>query len=65
MNVQVELYNRTTNSKIGRFYLGDHTKDWDLYSGAQTYAYNFQANSSTELASFELVLSQQPPYLAL
>ena len=63
-NGQVERYNRTIKAAI-RSYLGDHPKDWDLYTPALTYAYNCQPHSSTALAPFELVLSRPPTALAL
>ena len=63
-NGQVERFNRTIKSAI-RSYLSDHPMDWDLYTGALTFAYNCQPHSSTALAPFELVLSRPPPALAL
>ena len=63
-NGQVERFNRTIKAVI-RSYLSDHPEDWDLYTGALTYAYNCQPHSSTALAPFELVLSRPPPPLAL
>ncbi len=63
-NGQVERFNRTIKAAI-RSYLSDHPRDWDLYTGALTYAYNCQPHTSTALAPFELVLSRPPPPLAL
>ena len=60
----MERFNRTIKSAI-RSYLTDHPKDWDLYTGALTFAYNCQPHSSTALAPFELILSRPPPPLAL
>ena len=63
-NGQVERFNRTIKDAI-RAYLDDHPKDWDLYTGSLTFAYNCQPHSSTAVAPFELVLSRPPPPLAL
>ena len=63
-NGQTERFNRTIKAMI-RSYLADHPGDWDLYTGALTFAYNCQPHSSTALAPFELVLSRKPPPLAL
>ena len=63
-NGQTERFNRTIKAMI-RSYLADHPRDWDLYTGALTFAYNWQPHSSTALAPFELVLSKTPPPLAL
>ena len=58
-NGQVERFNRTILSQL-RKYIGEHQKDWDLYNGALTYAYNTQVHSSTGFTPFELVLSRPP-----
>ncbi len=63
-NGQTERFNRTIKAMI-RSYLADHPRDWDLYTGALTFAYNCQPHSTTALAPFELVLSRTPPPLAL
>ena len=63
-NGQVERFNRTILSAL-RTYIGDHPKDWDLYSSAITFAYNCQPQSSTDIAPFDLVLSLPPGPLAL
>ena len=39
-------------------------RDWDLFSDALTYAYKTQADESTSVAPFELVLSRPPARLA-
>ena len=63
-NGQTERFNRTIKAMI-RSYLADHPRDWDLYTGALTFAYNCQPHSTTALAPFELVLSRPPPPLAI
>ena len=63
-NGQVERFNRTIVSTL-RAYIGDHPRDWDLYTPAITYAYNCQPQTSTAYAPFELVLSKPPGQLAL
>ena len=63
-NGQVERFNRTILASL-RHYVGEHPKDWDLFSDALTFAYNTQAHKSTNLAPFELVLSRPPPPVAL
>ncbi len=62
-NGQVERFNRTLKSSI-KAYLEDHPNDWDLFTGALTFAYNCQPHSATAIAPFELVLSRPPPSLA-
>ena len=63
-NRQVERFNRTIVSAI-RAYIGEHPRDWDLYTNAITYAYNCQPQESTAIAPFDLVLSNPPGPLAL
>ena len=46
-------------------YVGDHIKDWDLYTDALTYAYNTQAHGSIGVAPFELVLSRPPGAISI
>ena len=63
-NGQVERFNRTLTSAL-RKYVGDHPKDWDLFSDAVTFAYNTQVHRNTNIAPFELVLARAPKSLAL
>ena len=63
-NGQVERFNRTLTSAL-RKYVGEHPKDWDLFSDAVTYAYNTQVHPTTNIAPFELVLARAPGSLAL
>jgi len=63
-NGQVERFNRTIVSAI-RAYIGDHPRDWDLFTPSITYAYNCQPQTSTAYAPFELVLSKAPGPIAL
>ena len=63
-NGQVERFNRTILAAL-RHYVGDHPKDWDLYSDALTYAYNTQAHGSIGVAPFELVLSRAPEAISI
>ena len=63
-NGQVERFNRTLTSALQK-YVGEHPKDWDLFSEAVTYAYNTQVHRTTNIAPFELVLAQAPGSLAL
>lgn len=46
-------------------YIGDHSRDWYLYSEAITYAYNSPPHSTTGLAPFELVLARSPTPLSI
>ena len=48
-----------------RAYIGDHPRDWGLYTSAITYAYNCQPQTSTGFAPFDLVLSKPPGPIAL
>ena len=63
-NDQVERFNRTLTSAL-RKYVGDHPKDWDLFSDVVTFAYNTQVHRTTKIAPFELVLARAPRSLAL
>ena len=63
-NGQVERFNRTIKAAL-RHYIGEHPKDWDLYTDVLTFAYNCQVHSSTNYAPFELVLSRPPAQLAV
>lgn len=63
-NGQVENFNRTFLSAL-RKYIGDHPKDWDLFSDAVTFAYNTQIHRTTNMAPFELVLARAPKSVAL
>ena len=58
-NGQVERYNSTIVRAL-RHYITDHPRDWDLYADVLTYAYNCQPHSSSQIAPFELVLSNPP-----
>ena len=58
-NGQVERFNRTLLSAI-RHYVGDHPKEWDLFTDALTFAYNTQTHATTGLSPFELILSKPP-----
>ena len=64
MNGQVERFNRTIVSAL-RAYIGDHPRDWDMYTNGITYAYNCQPQTSTNFAPFDLVLSKPPGPIAL
>lgn len=59
-NGQVERFNCTLLSAL-RKYLGDHPKEWDLFSDAATS----QVHRTTNIAPFELVLARAPKSLAL
>ena len=59
-NGQVERFNRTILAAL-RSYIGDHPKDWDLYTDFITYSYNTQVHTSTGFPPFELVLARTPP----
>ena len=67
-NGQVERYNRTILAALPT-YMADHTKDWDFYTDALTYAltnaYNFLPHTSTDVAPFNLVLYKPPGPLVL
>ncbi|CDF36784.1 unnamed protein product [Chondrus crispus] len=63
-NGQVERFNRTLTSAL-RKYVGEHPKDWDLFSDAVTFAYNTQVHRTTNIAPFELVLARAPRSIAL
>ena len=63
-NGQVERFNRTLTSAL-RKYVGEHPKDWDLFSDAVTFAYNTQVHRTTNIAPFELVLARAPRNIAL
>ena len=63
-NGQVESFNRTLTSALQK-YVGEHPKDWDLFSDAVTYAYNTQVHRTTNIAPFELVLAWAPRSIAL
>ena len=63
-NGQVERFNRTILAGL-RHFIGDHPKEWDMYSDSLTYAYNTQVHRSTNCSPFELVLSRAPPPLAI
>ena len=58
-NGQVERFNRTLTSAL-RKYVGEHLKDWDLFSDAITFAYNTQVHRTTNMAPFQLVLARAP-----
>ena len=63
-NGQVERFNKTIVAAL-RHYVGEHPRDWDLFTDALTYAYNTQVHRGTGLSPFELVLSRVPPPLAV
>ena len=63
-NGQAERFNRTILSAI-RHYTAEHPRDWDLYTGMLTYAYNTQVHRTTNLSPFELVLSRRPRPLSV
>ena len=60
----MERFSRTILSAL-RKYIGDHPKDWGLFSDAVTYAYNTQVHRTTNIAPFELVLARAPRSIAL
>ena len=69
-NVFTTTYHAQTNGqadrssksilKALRHYVGEHPKDWDLFSDTLTFPYNAQVHTSTKLVPFELVLSRPP-----
>lgn len=61
---QAERFNRTLLAGL-RKYIGDHPTDWDLYTGALTFAYNTHVHTATGFSPFELVLSRPPASLAM
>ncbi|CDF34164.1 unnamed protein product [Chondrus crispus] len=61
---QVERFNHTLTSALQK-YVGEHPKDWDLFSDAVTLAYNTQVHRTTNMAPFELVLARAPRSIAL
>ncbi|CDF38512.1 unnamed protein product [Chondrus crispus] len=63
-NGQVEGFNRTLTSAL-RKYVGEHPKDWDLFSDAVTLSYNTQVHRTTNITPFELVLARAPRSIAL
>ena len=63
-NGQLERFNRTLTSAL-RKYVGEHPKDWDLFSDAITFACNTQVHRTTNIAPFELVLARARRSLAL
>ena len=63
-NGQVERFNRTLTSAL-RKYVGQHPKDWALFSDAVTFAYNTQVHRTTNIAPFELVLARELRSIAL
>ena len=63
-NGQAERFNRTILAAL-RHYVADHPRDWDLFTGAITFAYNSQVHRTTNLAPFELVLARAPKSLAV
>ena len=63
-NGQVERFNRTLTSAL-RKYVGEHPKEWDLFSDAVTFAYYTQVHRTTNIAPFELVLARAPSSIAL
>lgn len=56
-NGQLERYNSTIFVAL-RTHVADQTRDWDQFSNALTYAYNFQPRTSTSIAQCKLVLSK-------
>lgn len=48
-----------------RKYVGEHPKDWDLFSDAVTFVYSTQAHGTTNIALFELVLARELRSVAL
>lgn len=63
-NGQVELFNRKILAAL-RTCVEDHLSDWELYTDALTYAYNWQLHTSMCVAPFELVLFYPPVSLAV
>jgi hypothetical protein len=63
-NGKVERYNRTILASL-RGYVAARQDDWDDYTSAVTFAYNFRVHSSLGIPSFDLALSRPPPSLSL
>lgn len=72
-NVYKTTHKQQTNMKVERLnftilvalhtHIAVYPKDWDIYMDSLTYAYNCQQQTSTAVASFELVLWRPPPKL--
>jgi hypothetical protein len=60
----VERFNRTIVNSL-RGYIAGQQGYWDEYTAAITFGYNCRIHSSLGIAPFELVLSRQPPPLAV
>ena len=56
-NGQIERFNRNIFSALSH-YVAENQQYWDQYINALTFAYNMQADRSTNLPPYELVLSQ-------
>lgn len=63
-NVQMERLNKKLLSALQN-YIGDHSRDSDLFSDAATYAYNTHGNTTKSIAPFQLVLSKTRIIIAL
>ncbi|CAN8062284.1 unnamed protein product [Agarophyton chilense] len=63
-NGHVERFNRTLIAAL-RHSIEDHPKEWDKFTDTLCYAYNTQMHSSIKTAPFDLVLSRNPPALAV
>jgi RNase H-like domain found in reverse transcriptase/Integrase zinc binding domain/Integrase core domain len=59
-NGPVERFNRTIVNSL-RGYVSQYQKNWDGFTSAITFGYNYRIHSSMGLAPFELVLSRPPP----
>jgi transposase InsO family protein len=63
-NGQMERYNRTILAAL-RSYVSKREDNWDDFTSAVTYAYNYRVHSSLGVAPFELVLSRPPVSVAI
>ena len=63
-NGQAERFNRTILDGI-RTFVGDHPRDWDIYTDVLTYSYNSMVHRMTKFTPFELVLSRPPQVIPM
>lgn len=61
---QIERFTQTIFAAY-HTYNSQKPRDWDIYTSALTYDYNYQSQIYTALEAFELVLSNRPGHLTM